>query len=52
MVSMLPIYPLTIQKMNILKKWKKRPGDITILHMFTTNDNQMVYGSWDIEHGR
>ena len=27
------------------------PGDI-ILHLCTTNDNQMMYGSWDIEHSR
>ena len=29
---------------------KKTPGDITILHMCTINDNYMVYGSWDMEH--
>ena len=29
---------------------KKTPGDITILHMCTINDNYMVYGSRDMEH--
>ena len=29
---------------------KKTPGDIIILHMRTTNDNHMVYGSWDMGH--
>ena len=41
--------PLTTQKINILKKWKK-PGDIVILHMCTINDNYIMYDSWDIEH--
>ena len=27
---------------------KKKPGDIIILHLYTTNDNRMMYGSWDI----
>ena len=27
---------------------KKIPADI-ILHLFTTNDDHMVYGSWDME---
>ena len=40
--------PLTTQKIEILKNWKKKPGDI-ILHVCTINDNQMMYGSWDIE---
>ena len=34
---------------RILKKWKKRPGDIIILHMCTLNGNHIRYGSWDIE---
>ena len=29
---------------------KKIPGDIIILHICTTNDNYMMYGSWDMEH--
>ena len=29
--------PLAIQKIKISKKWKKKPGDIIILHMRTKN---------------
>ena len=28
---------------------KKMPGDIIILHSCTIHDNQMMYGSWDME---
>ena len=35
-----------------LEKIKIRPGDIIILHLCTTNDNHMMYGSWNMEHGR
>ena len=45
----LPFYPLTTRNQN-LKKMKKMPRDIIILHMFTINDNHMMYCSWDIEH--
>ena len=31
---------------------KKMPGDIIILHLCTTNDNHMMYGSWDIQCDR
>ena len=47
-----PFTPLTIQKIKILKKWKKTPGDIIILHMSTINQNHMMYDSWDIERDR
>ena len=30
---------------------KKTPGDI-ILHLCTTNDYHMMYGSWDMERNR
>ena len=30
------------------KFWKKKPGDIVTLHLCTTNDNHMIYGSLDI----
>ena len=30
---------------------KKTPGDI-ILHLCNTNDNHMMYGSWNIKHSR
>ena len=33
------------------EKTKKTPGDI-ILHKCTINDNDMMYGSWDMEHDR
>ena len=47
-----PFTQLTTRKIKILKKWKKMPGDIIILHLCTTNDNHMKYGSWDIERDR
>ena len=28
---------------------EKTPGDIIILHMSTINDDQMMYGSWDMK---
>ena len=34
------------------EKMKKLPGDIITLHMCTINNNHMMYGSWDMEHGR
>ena len=34
------------------EKLKKKSGDIIILHMRTINDNQTMYGSWDIEYDR
>ena len=40
-----PFSPLTTWKIKTLKK---TPGDITILHIFTTNDSHMIYGSWDM----
>ena len=43
-----PFTPLTAQKIKILEKWKKGPGDITILHICTKNYDQMMYGSWDM----
>ena len=44
-----PFTPLTTRKIKIFKKWKKKPGDIIILHMSKINDNNMMYGSWNIE---
>ena len=42
-----PPPPLTTRKIKILKKQKKIPGDIIILHMhnININDNHMMYGS-------
>ena len=34
------------------EKMKKEPGDVIILHMFTINDDHMMYGSWDMERDR
>ena len=31
---------------------KKTPGDIITLHLHTTNDDHMMYGSWDMGHDR
>ena len=42
--------PLTTQK--ILKKWKKPPGDIIILHKCTKNHDHMLYYFWDMVHDR
>ena len=44
-----PFTPLRTQKIKILKKMKKTPGHIIILHMCTINDNHIMYGSWDIK---
>ena len=46
-----PFSPLTNQIIKILRL-KKTPGDITILHICTINDNHMMYGSWDMEYNR
>ena len=34
------------------EKMKKTLTDIIILHMCTINDNNMMFGSWDMEHDR
>ena len=28
------------------------PGDVIILHLCSSNDNHMIYGSWDMERNR
>ena len=40
----LPFDPPNNPKNQILKKWNKRIK--TILHLCTTNDGHMMYGSW------
>ena len=35
-------------KIKILKKWKKRPGDIIILIKFIKNHDHMLYCSWNM----
>ena len=47
-----PFTSLTTWKIKILKKWKKTLGDIIILLQCTTNNNHMIYSSWDMEHDR
>ena len=44
--------PLTTQKINILKKWKKNSGDIIILHICTINANHIIYSSRDMKCDR
>ena len=34
------------------EKIKTTSGDIIILHLCTTNDNHIMYGSWDIKHDK
>ena len=49
-----PLPPL-IQKIKILKKWRKKKQNLTdfiILHKLTINYNHMIYGSWDINCNR
>ena len=37
---------------HLTDNMKKMPRDIIILHLCTTNGNHIMYGSWDMEHGR
>ena len=41
----LPFDPPNNPKNQNFEKIKKGPGDIIILHLSTTNDNHMMYGS-------
>ena len=43
--------PNNLENQNF-EKMKNMPGDIIILHLCTTNDNHMMYGSWDMERNR
>ena len=45
-----PPWPSQQPKKSKLKK--KKPGDIIILHLCTTNDDHMMYDSYDIKHDR
>ena len=47
-----PSTTLTAQKIKILKKMTKIPGDIIILHNCTKNHDHMLYCSWDMTHDR
>ena len=48
----LPFYPFNNWKNQKFEKRKKNPKDIIILQMCITNDNHMMYGSWNSEHNR
>ena len=48
----LPIYSTNKPKNQNFEKMKKTPGGIIILHLSTTNDNRIMYGSWDIEFNK
>ena len=37
---------------HLTDNMKKMLRDIIILHLCTTNGNHIMYGSWDMEHGR
>ena len=41
--NFLPFYAPNNPKNQNFEKMKKTPGDITILHMCTINDNHMMY---------
>ena len=45
-------YPTNNDQNHIFEKMKKAPGDIIILQMCTTDNNYMMYGSWDMESDR
>ena len=48
--SFLPFYLPHNSENKVLKKQKKKPGDIIISQMCNINDYHMTYGSWDMEH--
>ena len=48
----LPFDPPNKPKNENFEKMKKISGDIIILYMCTINENQMMYGSWDMESDR
>ena len=45
----LPFYLCNNPENQNFEKMKKTPSDIIILHLCTTNDNHMMYDSWDME---
>ena len=47
-----PILPPNNPKSQNFEKMKKIPGDISILHKCTINDNYMIYGFWDMKCNR
>ena len=47
----LPFHPPNLKNQNF-GKMKKTPGDVIILHLCNTNDNHMMYSSWNVECNR
>ena len=47
----LPFHTTNNPKNQNFEIMKKQPRDIIILHMLTINENYMMYGSWDMDHG-
>ena len=47
-----PFIPITTWNIKILKKMKKPPGDIILLHRCNINDNHIRYGFWDTKWDR
>ena len=47
-----PILPPNNPESQNFEKMKKIPGDISILHKCTINDNYMIYGFWDMKCSR
>ena len=44
--------PLLTPKINIWNKRKKTPGHVLLLHKCIINQDQMIYGSWDVKFNR
>ena len=44
-----PFTTLTTQKIKFEKQKKKKTSRDIILHMYTINDNHMMYGFWDVK---
>ena len=49
---LLPFDPPNNPKDQNFEKIKKLPGNIIILHLCATNDDHMMYDSWDMECNR
>ena len=45
-------YPTNNKENQNFERMKKAHEDIIILQMCTINGNNMMYGSWDMDHGR
>ena len=48
--NFLSFYPSMDPENQNFGKMKKTPEDIIILQMCTTNENHMMYGSWDMKY--